>query len=146
VLTVVCKLLHLTRPDDAFFGEKDYQQLTLIRAMVTDLDLGVNVVGVTTVREEDGVALSSRNLYLTDRERAQAAAIPRALAAGAGHHNPVAIEQAARAELAGLDVDYAQVRSPDLAAPRLGEARLLVAVRLGRTRLLDNRAVEVDHL
>jgi pantoate--beta-alanine ligase len=143
VLTVVCKLLHLTRPDDAFFGEKDYQQLTLIRAMVADLDLGVNVVGVSTSREPDGLARSSRNVYLSAEERRQAAAIPRALAAGAARHEPADIEAAARAELDGLAVDYVAVRDPALGAPIPGAGRLLVAARLGRTRLLDNCAVEV---
>jgi len=143
VLTVVLKLLQRTRPDDAFFGEKDYQQLTLIRSMVLDLDLPVNVVGVPTAREPDGLARSSRNVYLTAEQRQRALAIPRALAAGAGQHDVAAIEAAARAELAGLDVDYAQVRSLDLDPPGLGPGRLLVAARVGSTRLLDNCAVEV---
>lgn len=143
VLTVVCKLLQLTRPDDAFFGEKDYQQLTLIRAMVADLDLGVEVVGVPTAREPDGLARSSRNVYLTPEQREQAAAIPRALAAGTQQHSPSEIEAAARAELHGLAVDYAEVRGTDLGQPQPGPGRLLVAVRLGATRLLDNCAVEV---
>lgn len=146
VLTVVCKLLQLTAPDDAFFGEKDFQQLTLVRAMVTDLDLGVNVVGVPTAREADGLARSSRNVYLTSAQREQAVAIPRALAAGAAQRTPADIEAAARAELAGLDVDYAEVRGPELAAPAIGENRLLIAARLGATRLLDNCAVEVRSL
>jgi len=146
VLTVVHKLLNLTRPDDAFFGEKDYQQLTLVRAMVHDLDLGINVVGVPTVREPDGLALSSRNAYLSPEQRGQAAAIPRALAAAAGHTRVADIEAAAAAELVGLDVDYAQVRSVDLGPPEVGESRLLIATRLGSTRLLDNAAVEVRSL
>ncbi len=82
VLTVVLKLLHLTRPDLAFFGEKDYQQLTLVRAMCRDLDLDVEIVGVPTVREPDGLALSSRNRYLTAEERQRALALSRALRAG----------------------------------------------------------------
>lgn len=143
VLTVVCKLLQLTRPDDAFFGEKDYQQLTLVRAMVADLDLGVNVVGVPTVREADGLARSSRNVYLTPEQRAQAVAIPRALAAGAAQHDPIDIEAAAEAELRGLDVDYAAVCNAELGPPEKGTGRLLIAVRMGTTRLLDNCAVEV---
>jgi pantoate--beta-alanine ligase len=146
VLTVVLKLLQRTRPDDAFFGEKDYQQLTLIRSMVLDLDLPVNVVGVPTTREPDGLARSSRNIYLTPEQRREALAIPRALTAGAGHTGVGAIEAAARAELAGLDVDYVQVRSPDLDPPGIGPGRLLVAARVGRTRLLDNCAVEVRSL
>lgn len=146
VLTVVNKLLHLTRPDDAFFGEKDYQQLTLIRSMVIDLDLGVKVIGVPTVREADGLAMSSRNVYLTPEQREQARAIPRALQAGAAEHRPSAIRAAAAAELAGLDVDYVEVRDPELGPARTGAGRLLVAVRVGATRLIDNCAVEVDAL
>ena len=146
VLTVVCKLLQLTAPHDAFFGEKDYQQLTLVRAMVADLDLGVNVVGVPTAREADGLARSSRNVYLTTEQREQAVAIPRALAAGAAAHTLADIEAAARAELAGLDVDYAEVRGAGLGEPVVGEGRLLIAAQLGTTRLLDNCAVEVRSL
>jgi pantoate--beta-alanine ligase len=146
VLTVVHKLLHLTRPDDAYFGEKDYQQLTLIRSMVLDLDLGVEVVGVPTSREPDGLARSSRNVYLTARQRDEARAIPRALAAAAAHHDVPGIEAAAAAGLVGLEVDYAVVRGPDLTAPQVGEGRLLVAARVGNTRLLDNCAVEVRSL
>lgn len=146
VLTVVCKLLHLTRPNDAFFGEKDYQQLTLVRAMVADLDLGVQVVGVPTSREADGLARSSRNVYLSHDQRAQAAAIPRALRAGADETDATVIRDAAAAELQGMDVDYVEVRSPDLGSVQLGEGRLLIAARLGSTRLLDNCAVNVRSL
>lgn len=146
VLTVVCKLLHLTRPDDAFFGEKDYQQLTLIRSMVTDLDLGVNVVAVPTAREADGLARSSRNVYLTAEQRALAVAIPEALAAGALHHQPADIEAAAWDRLSDLNLDYAEVRSADLGPPSVGEGRLLIAARLGTTRLLDNCAVHLEAL
>ena len=144
VLTVVCKLLRLTAPDDAFFGEKDYQQLTLVRAMVLDLDLGVNIVGVRTAREADGLARSSRNVYLSPEQRSAAAAIPRALKAAAIEHTPQSIDEAARAELAGLDLDYVAVRGTDLGPPTLGEGRLLVAARLGTTRLLDNCAVRLE--
>jgi len=146
VLTVVNKLLHLTRPDHAFFGEKDYQQLTLIRSMVIDLDIGVKVIGVPTARESDGLAMSSRNRYLTPDQRLQARAIPRALEAGAAEHRPAAIEAAAAAELAGLDVDYIEVRDPELGPARMGRGRLLIAARLGSTRLIDNCAVEVTAL
>ncbi|HRY09132.1 MAG: pantoate--beta-alanine ligase [Actinobacteria bacterium] len=146
VLTVVNKLLHLTRPDHAFFGEKDYQQLTLIRSMVIDLDIGVKVVAVPTSREPDGLARSSRNVYLTPEQREQALAIPRALKAGAAEHRPADIEAAAAAQLSGLDTDYVVVRDPELGPPRMGRGRLLVAVRVGATRLIDNCAVEVTGL
>lgn len=146
MLTVVLKLLQLTGPDDAFFGEKDYQQLTLVRSMVYDLDLGVNVVAVPTAREPDGLARSSRNAYLSAEERARAAAIPRALAAAAAHREVGVIEAVAAEHLAGLEVDYAVVRSVDLGPPQVGQGRLLVAARVGRTRLLDNCAVEVSGL
>ena len=143
VLTVVMKLLNLTAAHDAYFGEKDYQQLTLIRSMVKDLDAPVNVVGVPTSREPDGLARSSRNVYLSGEQRQLAAAIPSALRAGRLHTDVAAIEAAATAELAGLDIDYAVVRGPDLSAPTPGPCRLLIAARVGSTRLLDNCAVEV---
>lgn len=147
VLTVVLKLLQLTRPDDAFFGEKDYQQLILVRSMVYDLDLGVNIVAVPTAREPDGLARSSRNAYLSAEERIRAAAIPRALTAAAAARGEVGVIEAVAAEhLAELDVDYAQVRGVDLGPPQRGQCRLLVAARVGRTRLLDNCAVEVSDL
>lgn len=146
VLTVVLKLLMMTRPDDAFFGEKDYQQLTLIRRMATDLDLPVDIVGVPTVREDDGLARSSRNVYLSPEQRTRAAAIPRALQEAAAHTDARRMEQVAAEHLAGLDVDYAVVRSVDLEPPRPGHGRLLVAARVGTTRLLDNCAVEVESL
>ncbi|GAA2353099.1 pantothenate synthetase [Catellatospora methionotrophica] len=145
VLTVVGKLLLLTRPDLAFFGEKDYQQLTLIKAMVHDLELGVEIVGVPTVREADGLALSSRNRYLSEAERRAALALSRALRAGAAERDPGAVLAAARAELTGLDVDYLALRGADLSEdPAGGEARLLVAARLGTTRLIDNLPVHLD--
>ncbi|MEZ5185128.1 MAG: pantoate--beta-alanine ligase [Candidatus Nanopelagicales bacterium] len=143
VLTVVLKLLQATQPDDAFFGEKDYQQLTLLRSMAYDLDLGVNIVGVPTSREADGLARSSRNLYLDDEQRARATAIPRALVAAAQRTDAVEIQQVAARHLAGLDVDYAVVRSADLGPAEVGVGRLLIAARVGTTRLLDNCAVEV---
>jgi pantoate--beta-alanine ligase len=147
VLTVVSKMLHLTAPDMALFGEKDYQQLTLIRAMVTDLDLDVEIVGVPTVRERDGLALSSRNRFLDETQRHEALALHRALVAGAkaGAHGPDAVLEAAHAELddaPGIGLDYFALRAPDLGpvvAP--GEARMLVAARVGPTRLIDNMSV-----
>jgi pantoate--beta-alanine ligase len=143
VLTVVLKLLNLVRPDVAVFGEKDYQQLTLIRRMVTDLDLCVTIIGAPTVREPDGLALSSRNRYLSGVERAAATAVSRALrAAAASSATGEAALSAARAVLdaeSGVAVDYLALRAPDLGpAPSTGDARMLVAVRAGTTRLIDN--------
>jgi pantoate--beta-alanine ligase len=144
VLTVVAKLFALVRPDQAFFGEKDYQQLTLIRAMARELALGVEVVGVPTVREDDGMALSSRNRYLAPDQRAAAATISAALRAGAeaGPDGGAAVLAAARAVLAtepSLLQDYLELTDDDLGpAPAAGPARLLVAARAGTTRLLDN--------
>ena len=147
VLTVVTKLLNLTAPDLALFGEKDYQQLTLIRGMVNDLDVGVDIIGVPTVREPDGLALSSRNRYLDEEERRNALALYRALNAGAkaGAYEPDAVLKAAWDELHtvdGIEVDYFALRAPDL-GPVVGpgEARMLVAARVGETRLIDNMAV-----
>lgn len=145
VLTVVAKLLRLTRPDLAFFGEKDYQQLTLITLMVRDLELGVEIVGVPTVREPDGLALSSRNRYLSEAERETALALSRGLRAGAARREAAAVLAAARAELAGVDLDYLALRGTDLSEdPGPGEARLLVAARVGTTRLIDNLPVHLD--
>ena len=149
VLTVVAKLFGLVRPDVALFGEKDYQQLTLIRAMARELALGVEVVGVPTVREDDGLALSSRNRYLSPDQRETAVALSRALRAGAdaGPQGAAAVLAAARAVLAAepaLVQDYLELTDVDLGpAPTAGPARLLVAARAGTTRLLDNRAVEL---
>ena len=144
VLTVVAKYFSLIRPALGFFGEKDYQQLALVRRMAADLDLGVAVVGVPTVREEDGLALSSRNVYLTPDERRQALALSRALFAGqaAAPHGADVVVAAAKEILAaepGVEVDYLELRDLELAAPPdHGKARLLVAARVGRTRLIDN--------
>ena len=149
VLTVVAKLFGLVRPDVAVFGEKDYQQLTLIRAMADELSLGVEVVGAPTVREDDGMALSSRNRYLSTAERTAAAAISAALraAATAGADGADAAVRAARTVLdrePGLVVDYLALTDPDLGpAPAAGAARMLVAVRAGNTRLIDNTALDL---
>jgi pantoate--beta-alanine ligase len=148
VLTVVSKLLITVAPDRAYFGEKDYQQLTLIRRLVLDLDLDVEIVGVPTVREPDGLALSSRNVFLSTEERRQALALSRALLAGqAAAGDAGQVLAAARAVLAaepGLTVDYLALRDPQLGpAPRSGSARLLVAGKVGKTRLIDNIAVEL---
>lgn len=148
VLTVVSILLHQVDPDVAMFGEKDFQQLVLVRRMCTDLSFPVRIVGVETAREMDGVARSSRNVYLSQDQRRQAAAIPRALDAGvaAAQRGPEQARTAAVAELdaAGLSVDYVEVRDRDLGpAPESGEARLLIAVRAGTTRLIDNCRIDV---
>jgi pantoate--beta-alanine ligase len=148
MLTVVLKLLQTVRPDRAFFGEKDYQQLVLVRQMVDDLNVGVRIVGVPTVREPDGLAMSSRNRYLSPEEREQACALSSALLAGryAAGAGPGAVLDAARAvldEVPAISVDYLELRGPWLEpAPTAGRARLLIAARLGSTRLLDN--IEVD--
>jgi pantoate--beta-alanine ligase len=147
VLTVVAKLFGIVRPQVAFFGEKDYQQLVLLRRMARELNLGVDVVGVPTVREPDGLALSSRNVYLSAEQRAAAVALSAALRAGqrAGAHGGPAALAAARELLAGepgVDPDYLELRDPDLGpAPEQGPARLLTAAKVGTTRLIDNMAV-----
>jgi pantoate--beta-alanine ligase len=146
VLTVVLKLFHLTRPDLTCFGEKDYQQLTLIRAMVRDLDLPIDVVGVPTVREPDGLALSSRNRYLSAGERDRALSLPAALRAGAaaadGGADAAAVLAAANKAVRGVELDYLALTDPSLGPPPAnGPARLLIAARAGTTRLIDNREI-----
>ncbi|HWM03080.1 MAG TPA: pantoate--beta-alanine ligase [Actinophytocola sp.] len=144
VLTVVAKLFNIVRPDFALFGEKDYQQLVLIKRLVRDLDLDVKVIGVPIVREPDGLALSSRNVYLDAERRAAAVALSAALSAGArvSAGGPDVVLDSARAVLdkePGVDVDYLELRDPDLGpTPATGDARLLVAARVGSTRLIDN--------
>ena len=149
VLTVVLKLLQIIRPDRAFFGEKDYQQLVLIRQMVDDFNMAVRIVGVPIVREADGLAMSSRNRYLNSTEREQAGALSAALLAGM-YAAPGGLEaalDAARAvldEVPAIDIDYLEVRAHDL-QPALasGPARMLVAARMGTTRLLDNITIDI---
>lgn len=149
VLTVVAKLFGLVRPAVGYFGEKDYQQLTLIRRMAADLELGVGVAGVPTVREPDGLALSSRNVYLSADERQHALALSRALFAGrdAAADGAVAVITAATSALAAepdVSVDYLELRGTDLGEiPEHGPARLLVAGRVGKTRLIDNVGLEL---
>ncbi|MEN3304138.1 MAG: pantoate--beta-alanine ligase [Micromonosporaceae bacterium] len=153
VLTVVNKLLHLTRPHLAFFGEKDYQQLALVRLLVRDTNLDVEIVGVPVVREPDGLARSSRNRYLSAQERQAALALSAALRAGAtaaaaGH----GVDGALRAARAAFDhtgtgdvrLDYLTLADPHLGpAPARGPARMLVAAWVGGTRLIDNAPVEL---
>ena len=150
VLTVVAKLFGLVRPDVAVFGEKDYQQLTLVRRMVEDLCMGVRVVGAETVREPDGLAMSSRNRYLEGDLRWRAGAIARTLFAArnaALHGADVAIG-AARHELRharGVDLEYLELTGPDLGPPpESGPARLLIAARVGPARLIDNLALDLN--
>ncbi|MDQ1726865.1 MAG: pantoate--beta-alanine ligase, partial [Frankiaceae bacterium] len=152
VCTVVLALFHLLRPQLSVFGEKDAQQLAVIRAMVRDLVVPVEIVGAPIVREPDGVAMSSRNRYLSPEERVRARVLSRALAAGAaaGIEGPSAVLHAARAVLAEepeVDVDYLDLVTPDFDAATgggaaiNGDALLVVAARVGATRLLDNRGV-----
>ncbi len=153
VLTVVAKLFGLVRPDVAVFGEKDYQQLVLVRRMVADLCLAVDVVGAETRREPDGLALSSRNRFLEPEQRRQAVALSRTLyaAQAAAPEGLDVVLEAARAELRaahGVDLDYLVVTDPDLSelpsvVPPGTAARILVAARVGSTRLIDNLALSL---
>ncbi|MEU1888498.1 pantoate--beta-alanine ligase [Micromonospora sp. WMMD987] len=151
VLTVVLKLLQLTRPDLTFFGEKDYQQLTLVRRMARDLDVPVEVVGVPTVREPDGLALSSRNRYLSADERRVALSLSGALRAGAAAAgrgadagDVLAAAHVVLAEVPGVELDYLVLTDPDLEpGPVTGPARLLIAAWVGGTRLIDNLAIQL---
>ncbi len=151
VATVVAKLFAQCRPDFALFGEKDYQQLKTVERMAADLDLKVKVVGVATVRDKDGLAMSSRNAYLSPEERALAPTLYRTLRHSAARiaakeliakvmgEGWIAIEEA------GFAVDYFEARHADslgrVETPADGPIRLLVAARLGKTRLIDNIAV-----
>lgn len=151
VATVVAKLFNIVAPDEAFFGEKDWQQLTLIRTMARQLDMPVAVTGVPTVREASGLAMSSRNNYLSDEERERAALINQIL-----DRIKAAIERGDRAyadaeargcralTAAGFDVDYVAVRDADRLVPPDEDTRtlrVLAAARLGRARLIDNVGV-----
>ena len=151
VATVVTKLFNQVRPDAAYFGEKDFQQIAVIRRMVADLDMGIEIVGVPTQREDDGLALSSRNIYLDADERAKAVALPRALGVAARAiargEDVVAVLDDARTTLAaaGFEVDYvaladAETLAVEPAADR--PRRLLAAARMGSTRLIDNVPVD----
>jgi pantoate--beta-alanine ligase len=149
VATVVTKLLLQSLPDAAYFGEKDYQQLVVVRRLARDLDIPVRIAGVPTVRDTDGLALSSRNAYLSPEERRVAPALARVLqrvaAALVAQSAAVANEIArgiADLEGAGLAVEYLEIRDADTLAPVTeaitGPARVFAAVHLGRTRLIDN--------
>lgn len=153
VATIVAKLLLQAAPDVALFGEKDFQQLRVIERLVADLDIPVDILGVPIVREADGLALSSRNLYLDASERGVAPTLHRALAACASAIGQGAAQRpsldAARATLvaAGFAVDYVEARDADTLAPLAADAqqgRVLAAARLGRTRLIDNVAIVRD--
>jgi pantoate--beta-alanine ligase len=151
VATVVAKLLTQVAPDVALFGEKDYQQLRVVTQMARDLDLPVKIVGVPTVREKDGLALSSRNVYLSAGERAIAPALYRVLTASAARikkGEPIErVLEVGRIEIdvAGFTLDYLEARHALTLAPvtsrKDGPLRLLVAARIGKTRLIDNIAV-----
>ncbi|MET9231526.1 pantoate--beta-alanine ligase [Lentzea sp. NPDC003310] len=147
VLTVVAKLFNIVQPTYAVFGQKDYQQLQLIHKMARDLDFPLDVVGVPTVREHDGLALSSRNTYLTPEQRQHAVTLSAALTAGAhvSSKGADAVLEAAHevlAQVPEVELDYLELRGVDLGpAPENGDARLLVAARVGATRLIDNIAV-----
>jgi len=152
VATVVTQLFALARPHLAVFGEKDWQQLQIIRRLAVDLHLGVEVVGMPIVREADGLAMSSRNAYLSPVERTRALALSRGLGAArarwaAGERQADVLREAARAELRAAEVreDYVELVTPDtlepLARAERADARLLVAGFVGTTRLIDNTAV-----
>lgn len=151
VATVATKLLNQARADTALFGEKDYQQLLVIRRLAADLDIATAIVGVPTVREADGLAMSSRNAYLSPGDRRAAAMLPTALAeardslvSGAPVADALAAA-AARLSATGRSPDYVDLRDAETLAPVTSldrPARLLAAIRIGQTRLIDNLAVE----
>lgn len=152
VLTVVAKLLHLVGPDTVVFGEKDGQQIFLVRQMVRDLDFGVAVEAVPTVRESDGLALSSRNRFLDERQRRAARALSVALEAAesSADRGPDAVIAAAQSVLTGdvmVELDYLVVVHPDTYLPvdsdHRGRAVVLVAARVGETRLIDNATISL---
>ena len=130
VATVCCKLFNIVRPRRAYFGQKDAQQAAVVKRVVADLNLDVEIRVLPTIRDEDGLALSTRNAYLSPEEREAALALPRALAT----KDP----EAARGLLQGLDVDYVEVAELD------GQRVLAAAVRVGRTRLIDNIVLKGD--
>jgi pantoate--beta-alanine ligase len=154
VATIVVKLLNVVRPDVAFFGEKDYQQLRVIEDVVAELDMPVTVVACPTIRESDGLAMSSRNAYLSAEERETARALSSALEAAAecvvwGERDVGPVESAMADTLAipSLDVEYAVVVDSSTLEPVeaiRGEARALIAARVGQTRLIDNAPLAIS--
>jgi len=148
---VVAKLLGLSRPHVALFGDKDWQQLQVIRRMVLDLDMGIEVVGMPIIREPDGLALSSRNAYLSAEERPRAVAISRALEdarrrAAGGDRDPRALADGITRALlaAGMRIDYVELVHPETLLPVVRAepgTRAVLAAFLGRTRLIDNVAL-----
>jgi pantoate--beta-alanine ligase len=144
VCTIVAKLFHILEPDVAIFGEKDFQQLAIIRRMVRDLNFPIEIVGVPTVREEDGLALSSRNQYLSSDERKQAAVLRAALLHGAGEKSSERIVGEVRQRISAASlarIDYVElVRANDLQPidEVAGDCVIALAVFFGRTRLIDN--------
>jgi pantoate--beta-alanine ligase len=154
VASVVTKLFHVVQPHLAIFGEKDFQQLAVIRRMVKDLDFGIEIVGMPTVREADGLAMSSRNAYLSPDERQQALVLSRAMAkvqalVGQGERSAATLLDAARAEIAtapSARIDYLELRDPDalhLVETLGGPTLFALAVFVGKTRLIDNRVLKV---
>ncbi len=149
MLTVVAKLFQIAQPNTAYFGEKDYQQLALIRQMVKDLNFDLRVIGVPTVREKDGLAMSSRNRSLSEDEREAALALSAALLAGArsswrGPEDALKAAHEVIAAVPAVQLDYLEVRGKDLGAvPEYGEARMLIAARVGTTRLIDNVGIVI---
>jgi pantoate--beta-alanine ligase len=142
VATICTKLLIIVSPRLAFFGQKDAQQVAVVRRLVRDLNLDVEICVVPTVRDPDGLALSSRNAHLSDEERARAVAIPRALGAGLrafrSHGDPVSAARAVLSGLPGVDIDYVAVAHFE------GQPTLAIAARVGRTRLVDNVPLDLE--
>jgi len=152
VATVVAKLFHIVQPDLAIFGQKDFQQLAIVRRLVVDLAMGIEIVGLPTVREPDGLAMSSRNAYLSPPERERALSLSRALfaardRAAAGERDARALVEGARAALDVDRLDYLELCDAVTLAPLAQIDRpavLLVAAFVGRTRLIDNVAIGVE--
>jgi pantoate--beta-alanine ligase len=151
VATIVAKLFNITRPHVAFFGEKDFQQLAVIRRMVRDLDFGIEIVGMPIVREADGLAMSSRNVYLSPEERARALSLSQGLDAASqlfanGERGAAALLAAARAPIeAAAKIDYVELRDADeLTEIETVERRAVLAIAafVGKTRLIDNRVLD----